>query len=116
MWARALNVALGIWLMAAPSVLAYGGRPRLNDVIVGPLVVTFATVAMWEVLRPLRWVNLLCGLWLLAAPSIFGYLTSRAGANDMLTGVAIAALSCVRGAVAGSRFGGGWSSLWQASQ
>jgi len=115
MWARAINLALGIWLMAAPAVLEYGGRARLNDVIMGPLVVTFATVAMWEVLRPLRWVNLFVGLWLLAAPAVLGYLTTIAGVNGMLAGVVVAGLSGLGGATAGTGFGGGWSSLWRAT-
>lgn len=46
MWPRLANVAVGIWLMAAPAVLAYGDKAAINDRIVGPVAITFATTAI----------------------------------------------------------------------
>ena len=40
-WAARVNLALGIWLLAAPSILAYGpvhDRAIANDLIIGGLV------------------------------------------------------------------------------
>ena len=110
MWPQLLNTALGLWLMAAPALLGYGRPASTNDHIIGPLVATFACIALWEATRSVRWVNLPLGLWLVAAPLLLGH--SQAGAvNSVLCGIAIAVLSCVGGAVQ-QRFGGGWSALW----
>lgn len=110
MWARLLNAALGIWLMAAPAVLGYGGPAANVDRIVGPVAASFAIIAIWEATRPVRHVNLLLGAWLLLAPWVLGYPTT-ATVNSLVVGAALIALSRVRGKVE-DRFGGGWSRVW----
>jgi hypothetical protein len=111
MWPQIINAAIGIWLMAAPALLHYGRPAATNDYIVGPIVSTFACIAIWEATRPLRWVNLPLGLWLIVAPLILGS-PQAAAINSVLCGIAIAALSCFGGAVQ-QRFAGGWSALWR---
>jgi len=111
MWPQILNVALGIWLMAAPAVLAYGRPASTNDHIVGPLVATFACIALWEATRAVRWVNLPLGVWLIVATWVLDH--SQSGQiNSVLCGIAIAGLSCFGGAIQ-QRFGGGWAALWR---
>lgn len=115
MWARIVNAALGIWLMASPAVLGYAAPAETNDRIVGPLVATFAIIAISGVTRPLRWVNTAAGAWLLVAPWILGYDTTSTIVNNMLVGVVVIACSLVKGSVE-DEFGGGWSSLWRDSE
>ena len=110
--ARLLNIALGVWLMVAPAVLGYTTPASINDRIVGPLVITIATVALWEVTRALRWVNLLLGIWLLVAPWLLVY-PLRPLVNSLIVGLIIGALALVHGKITG-RYGGGWSSLFTA--
>jgi hypothetical protein len=111
MWPQLFNTAVGIWLMAAPAVLKYGRPASSNDHIVGPLVATFACIAIWEVMRSVRGVNLPLGLWLIAAPMVLGH--PQAGAiNSVVCGIAIAIASCLGGAIQ-QRFAGGWSALWR---
>ena len=115
MWAQCINIALGIWLMAAPAILGYGGPARTNHRIVGPLAVSCAVIALWEVTRPVRWGNFALGLWLLVAP----WLSADAWAaflNSSLAGLLLMALALVRGTAEPQRFGGGWSALWRATQ
>lgn len=114
MWARALNTALGIWLMAAPAVLGYGKPASIHSHIAGPLAATFAIVAIWETTRQVRRLNLLLGLWLLVAPWILGGHPPAAAANSMAAGVLLAALSLVRGRIS-QQYGGGWSAVWRKS-
>jgi hypothetical protein len=71
MWAQLINAMLGMWLMAASSALDYGGPARMNHYIVGPLAVSCAVIAIWEVTRPLRWGSLALGLWLLISAWMF---------------------------------------------
>lgn len=109
MWAQLINVAVGLWLMAAPEVLSYGGAAKTSDHIAGPLIATFATIALWQVTRALRWANLPLSLWLLAAPW-FLFREPRAVASSVACGLLLGALSLVRGRIT-RRTGGGWSAL-----
>lgn len=113
MWARLANTAAGLWLMAAPAVLGYGGPAATNDRIVGPLAATFAVIAIWEVTRGLRWINLALGLWLLAAPWLLGGYPADATANSMAAGALLAVLSLVRGELR-KTYGGGWPAVWRS--
>jgi hypothetical protein len=114
MWAQLLATCLGIWLMAAPAVLGYGGAARANDRIVGPVAATLAAVAVSEVTRPVRWANLPTGAWLFAAPWVLGSPWAAAW-NSLFVGAALAALSLAGGNVKGS-YGGGWSAVWRRSR
>lgn len=110
MWAQLLSAILGVWLMAAPAVLGYGGIAAAVDRSIGPLAAGFACVAIWGATRGVRWLNLPLGIALLVMPWGFGY-PSIATANSLAAGLLLGALAFVRGTVA-ERFGGGWSSLF----
>ncbi|HLU90029.1 MAG TPA: SPW repeat protein [Cyclobacteriaceae bacterium] len=114
MWAQLINTFIGIWLMVAPAVLGYNDAGSDNNHIVGPLVVTFAFVAVWEATRGLRKVNILFGIWLLLAPWVLGYEETGPIVNDMVCGALIIVFSLVKGKVEG-KYGGGWKSLWQSN-
>lgn len=113
MWVRLANTAVGLWLMAAPAVLGYGDPADTNDRIVGPLAVTFAIIAIWEVTRALRWLNLALGLWLLAAPWLLGGYPADATVNSLAAGALLALFSLVRGKMQ-QEYAGGWPSLWRS--
>jgi hypothetical protein len=112
MWPQVINVALGLWLMAAPAVLGYGKPMANSDHIAGPLAATFACIAIWECTRSVRWVNPPIGLWVAAAPWILG-APAVGRISGTLTGIAIAGLSCLGGSIQQS-FGGGWAALWRS--
>ena len=112
MWARLVNTAAGLWLMAAPAVLGYAGAAQVNDRIAGPLAVTCAFVAIWEATRPLRRVNTVIGGWLLLAPWVLGYGATAPIVNSLVVGVVLVACSLAKGTVE-KGYGGGWSMLWR---
>ncbi|HVG58321.1 MAG TPA: SPW repeat protein [Hyalangium sp.] len=72
MWARWLNLILGVWLFIAPVVFRYPEPAvRLNETVVGLAV---AIVAMLASSAPaLRFINVALGAWLLLAPNVLGY-------------------------------------------
>ena len=111
MWKHLLPALAGIWLMMSPAVLEYADPARANDRIIGPIVASLATIAMWEVSRPLRWVNVVLGAWLLVAPWLLAY-PPAARWNSLATGAVVLGLSLVKGKHT-HEFGGGWSSLWK---
>jgi hypothetical protein len=112
MWSQFINVLLGIWLMAAPDVLAYGDPARTQDHIVGPMILSAAMIAVSEVTRPVRWINVPFGVWLIIAPWIIGY-ESVARWNSVIIGLLIMVCSMRKGTVR-ERFDGGWSVLWKS--
>jgi hypothetical protein len=111
MWPHFLCTAIGVWLMAAPQMLGYGGAAETNDHIVGPLIVTFSCSAAFQSVRGLRWVSAGLGAWLLVAPLVLGYEREPL-INSMLAGGAVLLLSLIRGPMT-QRFGGGWAALFR---
>ena len=117
MWAKIINAAIGIYLMAAPSVFGYVGRSaEYNDRIVGPVVAALAVVSLWDCTRHLDRVNLLSAAWLVLAPVVLGLSTGgypvAAAVGDVVAGVLIFPLALVKGSVSG-RNGGGWMLLFR---
>ena len=111
MWARLLNAGLGIWLMAAPAVLGYGGDARIVHRILGPIAASAAIIAIWQATRPMRHLNLALGGILLLTPWVLGSSTT-ATVNSIAVGIAMIGLSRIRGRV-DQRLGGGWAALWR---
>lgn len=64
-WNLWLSTMVGVWLMAAPTLLHMGGRVADSTHIVGALVVTFSVVAFAEPARLARYPNIPLGLWLI---------------------------------------------------
>ena len=88
--------------------------PANSEHILGPLIATFACIALWEVTRAVRWINLPLGLATMLAPWILGHPFSGQ-INNTLCGMAIAGFACLGGKIQ-HRFGGGWVALWRAGR
>jgi hypothetical protein len=101
--------------MVAPTALQYGGAAATNDYIVGPVIASFAIVALCGATRSWGRVNLVLGLWLIASPWILQYDSTEAIINSTIAGIVSAALAPVRGRVTRS-FGGGWAVLWRTKK
>ncbi|HUH06228.1 MAG TPA: SPW repeat protein [Egibacteraceae bacterium] len=101
----------GVWLMAAPAVLGHSGTAAADsDRLVGPLIAAVGFVAASEITRSLRWLNLPAAVWLIVAPWVLGFPLAAAVSN-LMAGAALLALTPL-GPPDPTRFGGGWSSLW----
>lgn len=100
--ASGVNVLLGLWLIAAPWVLAYS-HPRAvwNDVVVGIILIVLAA---FKALKPVRlvwlsWANLALGIWLFIAPFVLQYGqnvvsgVNRGLWNDLVVGIFVIVLS-----------------------
>jgi hypothetical protein len=114
MWALVLAAAIGVWLMAAPAVLGFGGVAADVHRIVGPIATSLAIVAVAQVTRPVRWCNRVVGAALLGAAVVVDAPWIVA-ANLVVSGGALAALASVRGRIP-DRFGGGWTAVWRAGR
>jgi hypothetical protein len=103
------GVAVGLWLMASPAVLAYDGAARGSAIVAGVLAASMSWIALSEVTRPLRRINLVIGGWLIMSAFVFrqpliAAITSAAA--GLLLGISGLLPSRIKG-----RYGGGWSSL-----
>ena len=103
-WNLLVAAALGLWLMAAPSIVDSGGNAAHSDHLVGALVVSFAIMAWADVGRALRFVNILLGAWIAVAPWLLDGATTGAVVSDLVVGIALILLSLPRGPV-GERYG-----------
>jgi hypothetical protein len=110
MIAQIVAVAAGIWLVASPAVLGYGDSAAANDRIFGPIGASFAFVAIWEVVRSLRWATLPVGLWLILAPFVLGYPDVAAVVSSVLVGL-VFSVTAFLGKETRQVYGGGWTTL-----
>jgi hypothetical protein len=112
MWPRIPNILVGVWLMAAPALLSYGGAAATNDRVIGPLAITFATIAIWESTRSVRLANVVLGAWQLLAPWILMYGSTPATVSSTVAGVLLISFGLIEGARK-QRFDGGWRAIWR---
>ncbi|MEX0750044.1 MAG: hypothetical protein WD359_04470, partial [Dehalococcoidia bacterium] len=106
-WIQAVAVAVGIWITVAPAVLDLDGAAPTNGHIAGPVVVSFATIALWECLRGVRLACVIIGLWLVLAPWLLRYDSASGIASDMASGLLLTVAVLLSGRTV-ARFGGGW--------
>ncbi|MGI8952606.1 MAG: SPW repeat domain-containing protein [Chitinophagaceae bacterium] len=111
MWARILSMLIGLGLMITPAVFNFDKIAADNNHIVGPLVITFAVISLWEINRNVRLFNIVTGGWLIISPFILKF-SSPALLIDLFSGIAVVIFSFYKGKIKHS-YGGGWRSLFQ---
>lgn len=107
-WSLTAAAALGVWLMAAPGVLAQPQAGADLSHIIGALVLTVSIIAMGEPIRMLRFLNVVAALALGISTFIIELGAAVAVAN-ILSALAIAALSLPKGEIRESF--GSWDKL-----
>lgn len=104
-WNLLVSVALGLWLMFAPSVFGSSATAAHSDNLLGALVVTAATIALADVGRVARFANVLLGASVVVSPWLLQGATASAVWNDAIVGALVILLSFPRGRI-GDRYGG----------
>ena len=112
MWSRALNIILGLWLMISPEILKMNQTTSDNNHIVGPLVITFSIISLWDINRSAVKANIVLGAWLLIALFVLDFSKTIAFCSNGACACFIIVLSSIR-TRAKEKFGGGWRSLFQ---
>jgi nucleoside-diphosphate-sugar epimerase len=93
------SLALGLWMMFAPSVFGARGAVADSEHLTGALAVTFAAIALAEPIRALRFVNVALGAWITAAPFVLEGASTAGRWNAIVAGSLLVVLSLRRGAV-----------------
>lgn len=101
--------------MVAPAALGYGDPAAANDRLVGPAVAGAAFVAIWPVLRAVRWLAAPFGLWLIIAPFVLGYAEVSVMISSVVSG-AVVLVTTPPGRADPGQFAGGWRSLWSSTR
>jgi nucleoside-diphosphate-sugar epimerase/uncharacterized membrane protein len=104
-WNLLLSALVGVWLMAAPTMLGLAGTAADSTHIMGALVVTFSVIAFAEPARLVRVFNVLCGVWVLLAAWLLDGGTPLWPWISVVSGLALIALSLRCGPVE-DRYGG----------
>lgn len=115
MWAAIINVLIGIWIMVSPGLLHFEKTSAHNHYVIGPLIITMAVAAIWEVNRSVRYFNLLAGLWLVISPFILSYQQQDVIWISVVSGLLIAVFSLIEGKTT-HQYGGGWRILFEGDR
>ena len=113
MWAAIVSVVVGIWIMVAPEMIPLDDPAAKNYNITGPLVVTMAVIAIWEVNRSARFFNLLAGIWMMISPMFLSHDSQQGMWSSIASGLLLVVLSLIKGKIH-HEFGGGWQVLFKS--
>lgn len=112
MWTRITTIVLGLWLMISPSIFQMNELTSNNNYIIGPLVITFSVISLWDINRKIITANIPLGAWLLIALFALDFTKSIAFFSNGACGAFIILLSSIKRKALG-KYGGGWKSLFQ---
>ena len=90
------NLALGVFLLAAPWLFAFTRMPaRADDWVASLLVIAIAGAALLAYAEWEEWASLILGLWVAASPWLLGFAHTKASAINVMLGLAIAFMSAL---------------------
>ena len=112
MWPGIINIILGLWLMISPEILKMNRITSDNNHIVGPLVITFSIISLWDINRKVIKANVVLGAWLLIALFLLDFAKSIAFFSNGACACFVIILSSLKRKAKG-KFGGGWRSLFK---
>ena len=86
MWARLIEILLGLWLMASPFVFRSGGS-LTNDVLCGLSVVILGFLSFWNRTAQAHYLSLLVAGWLIGFGYLAGYPAPVSAQNHIIAGL-----------------------------
>jgi hypothetical protein len=98
MWARVIEVMLGLWLAISPFIFRHAaedGELWINDLACAFAIVALALLSFWQ---PLRYAHLAIGvvaLWLIVFGYIGGYPAPPASQNHILLGLLLVTFAII---------------------
>jgi hypothetical protein len=98
-WPIAVQLAIGVWLMARPDILPAAGMTSNCDHLLGAMVVTVAAVATAEVTRIARFANVLLGIALIAVAIIFARDLPIIFGSEFVSGMLLIFVSLPKGRI-----------------
>jgi hypothetical protein len=106
-----ISITAGLWVMISPPVLKMSDRLADINHICGPVVITFAFIALWDINKSAIKANLVIAAFLIIATLFFKEDTATTTSN-ILSGIITMACSLIK-RKSKQHYGGGWKSLFQ---
>lgn len=98
-WTIIVQVIVGVWLMARPSILPFNIESANCDHWMGAIIVTVAAVSTAEVIRTVRFVNVLAGLAVLILTLVFASGSIVVLISGIVSSVVLIVASLPRGVI-----------------
>jgi hypothetical protein len=98
-WTIALQLVIGIWLMARPDILPFDDKTALCDHLIGALIVTAAALATAEVTRTARLTNVFIGFVLVISGFVLALHAPVILASEVICGVVLSIVSIPKGEI-----------------
>lgn len=99
MWARAVEVMLGLWLWISPFVFGHYGRLAglvWSDLLSGAAVILLALLSFVSPLRRAHLLSLVVGAWLVGFGRLgFAHPAPPGAQNEMLVGLVLVLMAIV---------------------
>lgn len=95
-WRDAVNLVLGLWLIASPWALSFATEPApmWNASAIGAIIAVAAVAALFAFHRWEEWAEAALGLWLIVSPYLLGFAMQMAATwNHVLVGIIVAGLA-----------------------
>ncbi|WP_101067341.1 SPW repeat protein [Roseovarius salinarum] len=95
-WADALNIILGLALIASPWVLQFASLNAAmgNAIVIGALIALMGLAALVNFRKWEEWLSMVIGLWLIVSPWVLGVAgTAAATWTFVVVGVLAIALA-----------------------
>lgn len=110
-WQDAVNLVVGLWLLASPVVLGFSAeaRPAWNSAILGAAIALVALHAFFEVLAWQEWANAAFGAWLIASPWVLGFAGMQAVMLSTVIAGAVVFAMAIWALATDKDIGGWWS-------
>lgn len=93
-WQDWMNPLIGLWLVVAPLLMAYGGGftgvAAWNSYLAGAALIVIPLMGLTASLPRREWLVLALGVWLVVAPFVLGFAREATAAwNTSITGVVV---------------------------
>lgn len=112
MAAAIISCLTGLWLMISPAVFTMDKTTSNNNHIIGPLVITFSVISLWNINRNVIKANILVGAWLFISLFVLNFEYALPLLSNGFCAVLLILLAFVK-RTSPEKFGGGWRSLFQ---
>ena len=95
MWARVLNLLIGVWLFISAFVWPHTVPAQTNTWILGVLIVVFA---LWAMAQPTaRWLNTLAAIWLFFSTLAITHHSPATVWNNVIVAIVVFVISFIGG-------------------
>jgi len=92
-WARIVNLLIGVWLFISAFVWPHNVHSRANTWILGVMIVLFSIFATAQ--PTARWLNTLAAIWLFFSTLAISHMSQATVINNIIVAIVVFILSFI---------------------